>query len=360
MLPTKTLHFALPLVLFFRLALISSLAASPSATEFGCAEAVPEHCLHHFNSETDIKQASNHPRQEAARTPDDWHFGKSVQLQNFVPMHVPSDWGEDCAQYAVANVLSALGYTIDAEIYDRLGEILNPKKTGVKIADMCQFLARAFACDVPDAANQADLVAQLDRGLPAVAVVETSSGTLHAVIVSGYTADNYGTIQTWTIADNGVLRGVHSAESFATMWRCASRSHLENFCVLIEPNEKSPEPKEQISDRKDAIDQTRHCVDRELMIQAMAANSSDASAQHLIKLLEDRLRECPFIPQSSAERFLLEEFMNLCDSAPVERTVLDHLEAFFGALDGYAYLIVTPIVLLVIFVVIGLLSRSDD
>ena len=172
----------------------------------------------------------------------DFNFGKVVSLPGFRSIQVPGGWDNSCSQYVVASLLSALGKKVDKPLFDAIGQAINPNQTGAFTSDVESYLRTWFDCERLMPATIHDVVQHLDRGLPVVASVRVTPPMRHLVIINGYEADPDGNIKDLSISDNGLLRGTYSPEEFLRIWRFADEPTFDSYCLLISPNDKTPDP----------------------------------------------------------------------------------------------------------------------
>jgi hypothetical protein len=171
-----------------------------------------------------------------------WNFGRTIKLARIRPILNPGGWTNDCAQYAVAAVLSASGINVDKALYDDIGRSINPHQIGSPYEKINDYLKRHFDTKATWNANDNQLHDHINRGLPAVVVLETSPTSSHAVIVYGIETGPHGERLKWLIEDNGVLRGKMTNIQFREKWRLPSDDKYTNHCIFISPKKNSPKP----------------------------------------------------------------------------------------------------------------------
>ena len=169
----------------------------------------------------------------------DWPFQRTVGITHIEPFQQPTKWGSDCVQYCTASLMKAIGHEITAELYDSIGNDINPNQKGVHFEIFAKYLDRYFATEVTQA-NPTALAQHLCDGFPVVVSLETDSkndqgnNTTHAVIVTAYTVTPDNKYGHWKLEDNGYMRGDMSHDEFIRRWSQPSYP-WENETVFIRP-----------------------------------------------------------------------------------------------------------------------------
>lgn len=214
----------------------SLLCADFSGYQIPQAEPAPEASQSKIEYEPEWNPIKTSEKNGAEGRPN---FGKTVELQLFQPIVVPTAYKRSCANYVAANLLSSLGREISKKYYDQISFQINPDQKGVSSRKLKSFLNKHFDCHSESFPNDPErgfekLCKHLDSGNPAVLSVQVDSD-LHSVILKGFSKHFDGTFATWSIEDNGLVRGTHSHRDFKTLWQCPDFPNVSNRVIWVSP-----------------------------------------------------------------------------------------------------------------------------
>ena len=172
------------------------------------------------------------PIDETPAKIDSWQFPKLVSIPSLVAVNRTKLTGSiDCGVYAIGNLVSLIGREVNNDVLDRIVRDADPEGDGVATDQMVDYLKSFFHVTELKTGRIDQLTEHIDRGLPAVLVVETPRGP-HWVLVNGYQTDERGEIKTWKLIDAGIVKATMSHTEFVKAWYS---EQYRNYCILVRP-----------------------------------------------------------------------------------------------------------------------------